>query len=154
MVVLLIVRPLTWSIGAIDKLVHVGMNFIYIFLLLYWHSTLRERVIHPKARRLLCTAAILLAFWMVLRLMKYQNAWVGNERFVFFIWYLYYIPIIWGTLFCFFASLYIGKTETEKLSPYWRLLILPATLLSVAALTTHYTPLAKNTIIRDRAGIS
>lgn len=106
-----------------------------------WISQIRRRVLQPEVRRNLIAAAYLMVFWMGLRTVKYMFLLRGHftERYA---WYLYYIPQTFCVLLMFFSVLYIGRPYDRPISRLWKLLYIPAIIITAGILTNDMHQLA------------
>ena len=109
------------------------LNTIY----LHWLFSVRRRFPQKQMRK---NITLFVAAFLVLgliRVAKYNyTAYNGNAQR--WLWLAYYVPLVFGPLFMFFASLYIGKPDDYKISKNWNWLYLPAALLSAGILTNDW----------------
>ena len=96
--------------------VPVLRNAIHIGLLTAWGISVRSRVMQPQALKLLMTAAWLMLFWFVIRLLKYE--FVENTVVSRYLWYLYYLPMLFIPLCALLTAMLLGKSELARLPKY------------------------------------
>ncbi|MCQ2433549.1 MAG: hypothetical protein MJ175_13180 [Clostridia bacterium] len=102
-------------------------------MIIIWMLAVQFRVVNAGVRRLLSAIGGMLIFWNVLQTVKYTHYLTPMLQRLF--WYSYYIPILSVPLFCFYASLYVGKPDYHKL-PLKRFFAIPIlVLLSIGFLT-------------------
>lgn len=111
-------------------------SFLYIALFVSWGIWAYSRIIQPVTRRYLLAIAFLMAFWFVVRTLKYN--FVSPERYphvVRYLWYLYYLAILFIPLLAVFVAMSIGKPEDYHLSKRAALLYIPTTILFLLVIT-------------------
>lgn len=106
---------------------------IYLFLVLFWGVSVYARVIHTQIRNYLLAVSGLLAFWMLIRTIKFCFA--VSPASLRFLWYLYYLPMLFVPLCAVFISILLGKGEHYRLKRRKWCLILPTVFLLIMVLT-------------------
>ncbi len=101
---------------------------------LQWFLSVRRRFPQKQMRRHVAVFAVLFMLLSLLRVIKYCFVSLGSTT-ARYLWYAYYIPLIFGPLFMVYASLYFGKPDNYVVSKKWRLLLLPAVLLTAGIFT-------------------
>ncbi|MGN1112359.1 MAG: histidine kinase N-terminal 7TM domain-containing protein [Acutalibacteraceae bacterium] len=106
-----------------------------------WMYQIQRRLIQPDVRRNLTVCALMIILWMFLRTIKYEFLPAGHitERYA---WYLYYIPQTFCVLLMFFSVLHIGRPQNRPISRRWKLLYIPAAVISFGILTNDLHQLA------------
>lgn len=106
-----------------------------------WIYQLQRRLIQPDVRRNLTVSALMIILWMLLRTIKYE--FLPNDSIALrYAWYLYYIPQTFCVLMMFFSVLHIGKPLNSPISPFWKLLYIPAVIIVLGILTNDLHQLA------------
>lgn len=114
---------------------------LLITALFLWYTQMRRRLLHPDERKYLTWMSLLIAFLLILRTIKFvflPNDHITNR----YAWYLYYFPQTFTVLLMFFTVLHIGRPHNRPISTKWKLLYLPAALLSLGILTNDLHQLA------------
>lgn len=110
---------------------------VYAALLNVWWGSIRSRVAQKPVRRFLTVGHWLTVAWFVVRLL--QNGIVpGAERYGRFSGYLLAVPVVYGFLMNFYASLLLGKADDARLDRRWYVLLIPTTLIVIGYLTNNY----------------
>lgn len=106
-----------------------------------WIFQIQRRLIQGEVRRYLTMLALLVICWMLQRTIKYEYLFEGGmvNRYA---WYMYYIFQTFGILFMFLSVLYIGRPQDNPISPRWKLLYIPAVLISAGIMTNDLHQLA------------
>ena len=114
---------------------------LLITALFLWYTQMRRRLLHPDERKYLTWMSLLIAFLLILRTIKFvflPNGHITNR----YAWYLYYFPQTFTVLLMFFTVLHIGRPHNRPINTKWKLLYLPAALLSLGILTNDLHQLA------------
>ena len=136
----LVLAAMLESMYTITKLsgyyIHTGLTAAVIIELVFfqWYRSVRRRFPQEGMRRNIGICAMLFLGLNVLRVIKYFFVSPGGtaERYI---WYLYYVPLIFGPLMMAHASLYFGKPDDYAVSKKWRWTFLPAGLIAAGILT-------------------
>lgn len=107
---------------------------IYSVLYTGWGFSLYLRMTHPQVRRYTVCIAVLMVFWLVVRMVKYRLP-DGFTVLTRYLWYLYYLPLLCIPVLVLLAALSIGMPETERLPKKAALLPVSAALLFLTVLT-------------------
>ena len=108
---------------------------IYVFLILYWARSVRERLLPSRERRAILTSAALMLFLLGERSVKYRLSG-DSAPLEAFLWYAYYIPVLLlPTLLLMVALRMEARGRRRPLDE--RLLLLPAGALAALALTNN-----------------
>lgn len=87
---------------------------IYLGILFEWLYSIRVRFINKEVRRYLTIVAVLMVFWFVVRIIKYD--FVAEDSFLIrYLWYVYYIPFTFTPVFMFMAVLHVGKNDRYEI---------------------------------------
>lgn len=106
---------------------------IHVALITMWGFSLYHRIVQMQARWYLCGIAILMLFWLHLKVLKYYI--VMDVNAVRYLWYLYYLPLLYIPLFALFAALFLGKAESYRLPRWIHFLHIPAAVLFLLVLS-------------------
>ncbi len=134
---------------------HMGLPFgIAVPLLLntiylHWLFSVRRRFPQTQMGKNITLFVAAFLVLSLIRVAKYNYTSLNSDM-QRWLWLAYYVPLVFGPLFMFYASLYIGKPDDYRVSPRWNWLFLPAALLSVGILTNDFHQLA----FRFGSGIS
>lgn len=118
---------------VLNKICNLIRTLIYSGLFATWGVTVYRRVVQVQARKFLVVLAVLMALWVILRAFKFY--FVMDETVERYLWYSYYIPMLFIPTLTLFVALSIGKNEGYRLPNYAFLLLIPAAVLAVLALT-------------------
>ena len=108
--------------------------FVYILLLNVWWASILRRVAQKHTRAFLAASHWLVVGWFVVRLLQ-NGITAGAVEYGRFSGYLLVIPVVFGFLLHFYASLLLGKSDDAKLGRRWFLLLIPAGAITVGFLT-------------------
>lgn len=108
---------------------------------LIWIYQLQRRLVQPDVRRNLTISALMIIFWMILRTLKYEF-FPKDHITARYAWYLYYVPQTFCVLMMFFSVLHIGRPHNRPLSRWWKLLYIPAAVITLGILTNDLHQLA------------
>lgn len=106
-----------------------------------WYSQVRRRLVQPEVRRNMAASALLMLFWMAVRTLKYDFL-LDVQTMTRYAWFLYYVPMIYIPLLLFLSVLHIGLPAGQSISRRWRLLFLPAAVITLGVLTNDLHQLA------------
>lgn len=116
--------------GAVQATILTALrNLIHVSLVAAWCISLNRRLMHPQIRQLAMGSAILMVFWLLAKIVKYEFLVTSTDMLGRYIWYSYYIPMVMIPLFGVFIIAYIGKPDTYQPSPKLKLLYIPAFLM-------------------------
>ncbi len=113
----------------------IARSLIYIALYIGWGISVYRRILYAPVRRYMVGVSFLAVFWFMLRTMKYH--FVASPNVIRHLWYCYYIPMLFIPLLFAAVSLYLGKSETFRLSIWAKLLIYLPTVLCVLLVLTN-----------------
>ena len=116
-------------------------HLIQTGLLMLWVVSLRNRILQKPVRRYLVATAMLMLFWLTVRVFKWDYT-VGKTALNRYCWYAYYIAIIIIPMFGIFVVDYLGKPEEYVMSRKKKLLYIPAFALILAVFTNDIHRLA------------
>ena len=107
-------------------------NIIHIALLTGWGISLHMRIIQTQVRRYLLAVAMLMAVWLLLKIVNYS---IDNIVINRYLWYLYYIPMLFIPTTALFISMSLCRAEDYHLPQRSMLLCIPTGLLLLLVLT-------------------
>ena len=105
---------------------------IHICLLTAWGISVRTRIIQTQVRRYLLAIIVMMALWMLLKIIKHSIDSMDIQRRL---WYWYYFPILFIPVVALFVSMSLGKAENYRLPLWTKLLYAPSALLFLLVLT-------------------
>ena len=142
-VIVFFIAEILHGVGKIQTLSGEITKFlsamILITLAVIWAVSVRYRTVQKSLREQLFFIALLIVFWMIIRLIKYSI--VGNnEPQTAILWYLYYVPQCLIPPTMFLAALSIDRKNNKPLNPLWYLIYVPAVVIVLLILTNnlHY----------------
>ena len=124
-------RYLTQS-GALPPNALLLRNAIHIYLLTAWGVSVRTRIIQTQVRRYLLAIIVMMALWMLFKIIKHSIDSMDIKRWL---WYLYYIPMLFIPSVALFVSMSLGKAENFRLPLWTKLLYAPSASLLFLVLT-------------------
>lgn len=108
--------------------VNTMVFFMYTFVIFMRMYNMENRVLRKSVVKRFKIIGIISICYLAIRTIKYEIL-IENKFAVRYIRYLYYIfPIILIHL-VFLTSLFVGKSERENISKYWKLLSIPTSIL-------------------------
>lgn len=122
--------------GTLPTFAGLVRSFIYIGLFGAWGVSVWRRIVQKQIRRYLLLVSILIAFWLVIRTIKFNLGMDLNVNR--YIWYGYYIPMLFIPLMALFVSLYLGKAENYHLPRWTAALYIPTAILVLLVLTNDF----------------
>lgn len=123
-------------------LAHNGvLCMLFTTAALIWLFQLRKRLLQPTVKRYLTGLAVLIIFWIALRTVKYEFL-PPNHPTARHCWYLYYLPQTFGVLLLFLSVLHIGLPHDRPIDRRWKLLYIPAAVITIGILTNDFHQLA------------
>lgn len=114
--------------------IQVFVSLIYFAIDVVWLYDIIRRFIQKNMRIILISTDILMMFWHIMRLVKYEFA-PENTVLCRYMWYSYYIPFTFIPVLFFIATLYIGRTEQSTISAKCYFLLLIPLAASVGVMT-------------------
>lgn len=106
-----------------------------------WMLSIRKRIIHAETRHYLLMIGGFFLLYFFLQMTRYcllfESAVVRR-----YMWYAYYVPMAFIPVFGVFVILCFSLPEDEHIGRRWKLLLVPAALLSVGFLTNDFHRLA------------
>lgn len=122
--------------GTLPTFAGLVRSFIYIGLFGAWGVSVWRRIVQKQIRRYLLLVSILIAFWLVIRTIKFNLGMDLNVNR--YIWYGYYIPMLFIPLMALFVSLSLGKAESYHLPRWTAALYIPTAILVLLVLTNDF----------------
>ena len=120
---------------------NTAIFMLFTAAILLWHSQIRRRLVQREVRRNMAALTLLMLFWMAVRTLKYVFLLEGQEA-TRYAWYVYYVPMTHIPLLLFLSVLHIGLPAGQSISPRWRLLFIPAAVITLGVLTNDLHQLA------------
>lgn len=117
--------------------IHTIVFILYTFVIFLWMRNMSNRVLRSHVSSRFKLIGILLIMYLTVRTVKYEIL-IENEAAVRFIRYLYFVFPMILTQLVFLTSLYVGKSERENISKFWKLLWIPTIIASILILTNNY----------------
>lgn len=107
---------------------------VYMLLLLRWQYTITTKITQKAMHCHLTAQNIVSILYLTVRFIQDAFLYV-NIPWMRFTGYFINIAAVFIPLFGFYSAFYLGKPEDYQISKKWYLLLIPACLLSVLALT-------------------
>ena len=107
---------------------------VYMLLLFGWQHTITTKITQKAMRSHLTAQNIVSILYLTVRFIQDAFLYV-NVPWMRFTGYFINIAAIFIPLFGLYGSFYLGKADDYRISKKWYLLLIPACLLSVLALT-------------------
>lgn len=107
---------------------------VYMLLLFGWQYTITTKIMQKSMRSHLTAQNIVSILYLTVRFVQDAFLYV-NIPWMRFTGYFINIAAVFIPLFGFYSAFYLGKPEDYQISKKWYLLLIPACLLSVLALT-------------------
>lgn len=110
------------------------VDMIYIGIAIFWIGSVRRRVNYKYMKLMLLSIGFFVVFWMVVRIVRYD---MTDEIPVlgYYLWYMYYIPMIFIPVLAFMATCSIGDRPDELKSKPIRYMIIPAICMIIFVMT-------------------
>ena len=120
---------------VIQAVVRMIRSVLHISLLIGWCISLQKRIINVQVRRSLVAISGFMAFWLIVKVIKYEFIadrmfWLGR-----YIWYSYYIPMILIPLFGVFIIDHMGNPAEYKNPKWMKVLYIPAFTILIGIFT-------------------
>ena len=120
------------KIGALPQNALLLRGAIHICLLTAWGVSIRTRIIQTQVRRYLLAIIVIMALWLLLKIIKHSIDSMDIKRWL---WYWYYFPMLFIPVVALFVSMSLGKAENYQLPLWTKLLYAPSGLLLLLVLT-------------------
>ena len=127
-------RNYSFTNSYLDTIRRFLRPFIYIGLYSAWAFSFRKRIIHDNSRRCMIFIAVLMVFWMFVRMCKYEMPFELPAA-VRYGWYFYYIPLVLIPTTSLYLSIYMRQPENYRLPRWSHLLFFIALILTGFVLT-------------------
>lgn len=135
-----LVRPYT-NTGAMAAVQHGVITLVYIGILSQWLVGIRRRFLQRDMKRYLMLAAFYMILLLTVRFVKYEYC-ERNSTLNRMLWYAYYISFTLVPVLLFMASLYMGKTNQDRIDRRWKLVFIPAIIVIAGIMTNDIHQLA------------
>ncbi len=110
---------------------------VYMLLLFGWQYTITTKIMQKSMRGHLTAQNIVSILYLTVRFIQDAFLYV-NIPWMRFTGYFINIAAIFIPLFGLYGSFYLGKADDYRISKKWYLLLIPASLLCVMALTNEW----------------
>ncbi|MBQ3215891.1 MAG: hypothetical protein IJB11_07225 [Oscillospiraceae bacterium] len=110
-------------------------NGIHLTLILQWCVSLGRRIVSKAVRHMLIGVGCLLAFWLIVRLWKWEYLLSPGDPLGRYCWYGYYVPMVLIPLLGVFIVNHIGKPQGYHCPRWMMLLYVPAALIILGVFT-------------------
>lgn len=110
---------------------------VYMLLLFGWQHTISTKITHKAMRSHLTAQNIVSMLYLTVRFV--QDAFLyANIPCMRFTGYFINIAAVFIPLFGLYSAFYLGKADDYRINKKWYLLLIPASLLCVMALTNEW----------------
>ena len=133
---------LRYTVDTVLRLPYVSLlTVIYIVFYVQWMYRTWLRFPQKYARRLITVFSVLLVFFNLVRLIKWDYSVYGGtvERYM---WYLFYVPITLLPALNIHTLLHIDLPDNAARSHWWYLMYVPALGMIAGVLTNDFHQLA------------
>ncbi len=129
------------TIKFFDWHIRIFISLLYFTVDVVWLYDIIKRFIQKNMRNVLIASDILMMYWHILRLIKYEFVLEGTtlSRYM---WYSYYIPLTFIPVLFFWAALYIGRTEQSTISAKWYWVLIVPFAVSLGVMTNDWHQMA------------
>ena len=110
-------------------------NTIHVSLLLMWTISLHRRLVNKIVRRLMVTVGILLLFWMLDKIIKWDFTGSVTHPLVRYLWYGFYVGMLYVPTLGVFIIDYLGKPENYSHPKKLNYLLIPPTVMLITVFT-------------------
>ena len=114
----------------------LSANTILISLVVLWGVSLIHRMVRKDLLAYFLTVAVLILFFLVVRMMKYELT-KGLDKILRYFWYTYYVPQMFIPPTILLAALSLENKKGKPLAKAWYLLYLPAIILIILIFTNE-----------------
>lgn len=118
-----------------------AVSMMDVGLLIGWAISLNHRIIQMGVKRCLIIAVCAMVFWLLIRTCKYRF-FIEIDIVCRHLWYSYYLVMTGIPLLLLFAALQVGRTEGQRLSRRWLLLLIPMFFVNAGIMTNDFHQLA------------
>ena len=118
--------------GALPQNALLLRGAIHICLLTAWGVSIRTRIIQTQVRRYLLAIIVMMALWLLLKIIKHSIDSMDIKRWL---WYWYYFPMLFIPVVALFVSMSLGKAENYLLPLWTKFFYVPSALLFLFVLT-------------------
>ena len=115
-------KKFTVYVGSVALCVGVAVLLHYVS---FSNPYLQKRIIQKEPRRCLIMIAVMMVFWMLVRMCKFEIPYEMPTA-LRCAWYLYYIPMLLLPTVSLYLAFYIRQPENYKLPERRCLLFCPA----------------------------
>ncbi len=142
-VIVMILFLLSGAVHILAKIYPLRLKSNILILVFYslaieiWFQKINKKMIYRSVHRILYKITACLFALMLVRTIRYELI-PQNLPLSRYTWYSYYLFLTVLALLIHRLILYVGKSEQDKINPYWRLLYIPALIFSGLFLTNDY----------------
>ncbi len=122
---------------TINSILFCLLFVIYAGLILFWARSVRERLLPTKARSYMIAAATMMLIYLILRIVKYRIT-ISAVTISRYLVYLYWVPQLFIPTMFLMTCICIRYGEQEYRQWDEKLLLIPAGVLSLLALTNDF----------------
>ena len=108
---------------------------IHIALLFMWVVSLHRRLTNKNVRRLMLMVGILLLFWMIDKIVKWDFTGSVTHPLVRYLWYGFYVGMLFVPTLGAFIINYLGKPENYSHPKKLNYLLIPPLVMLLAVFT-------------------
>lgn len=110
-------------------------NTIHLTLLFLWVVSLHRRLVNKVVRRLMVTVGVLLLFWLMDKIVKWDFTGSVTHPLVRYLWYGFYVGMLFVPTLGVFIINYLGKPENYRHPKWLNYLLIPPTLMLLTVFT-------------------
>jgi len=116
--------------AMLQSIMCLARDTIHITLLFVWVVSIYRRLSNKNVRRLMLTVGVLLLFWMLDKIVKWDFTGSETHPLVRYLWYGFYVGMLFVPTIGAFIIDYLGKPENYSHSKKLNyLLIIPSVML-------------------------
>lgn len=121
--------------AMLQSMMCLTRDTIHIALLFMWVVSLHRRLTNKNVRRLMLIVGILLLFWMVDKIVKWDFTGSVTHPLVRYLWYGFYVGMLFVPTLGAFIINYLGKPENYSHPKKLNYLLIPPTVMLLAVFT-------------------
>ena len=139
-ILIIVARALRLMINDMDSLLLSTLliylrGAIHLCLAIVWTVSVYNRITNKQARKFVLIVGMLMLFWIVAKMAKWEFFPNNTDTLVRYLWYAFYIPMLLIPLIGIFVTQYIRKPDGYRLPKWSYLFFIPAFLLLVGIFT-------------------
>ena len=121
--------------AMLQSMMCLTRDTIHIALLFMWVVSLHRRLTNKNVRRLMLIVGILLLFWMVDKIVKWDFTGSVTHPLVRYLWYGFYVGMLFVPTLGAFIINYLGKPENYSHPKKLNYLLIPPTVMLLIIFT-------------------